>query len=182
MNKHRFDELLLLFLLPLAMAASGLALIIWPDTALTIIITVLSLLLRWGGGLIFIGSIFFGGSDRPRLMGWSALAVGIGLFFKAFPLLLAKIIGRCLGVFLIILGIFNIRKALQRKALWESWVLLMIGAVLALAAGLFLLLTPLALNRILMRICGAALLAIDLLYILFVWMEAYGQDDDFSDF
>ena len=143
MKKANLTELANQFASPAIMILLGLILLLVPDSA-SVIIAYLS------GGILTLAGIVFGiGAllDRRLAKGFWALAcLSIGGTLISKPLLLARNLGRFLGVFLALEG----GSCLCRRNRT-------LGTVILLAA-VALVLSPLTLSRLVFSLCGLVVL------------------------
>lgn len=161
MKKEELKKYILRYAGPAVMVLVGALLIISPDTASALIAKVLG----WcciGVG-VCCGFAAMSAVNRSRLVGIAVLCLGVGVFMTAFPLAIASILGRIVGIFLVLLGAGHIRSNLRKKEM--SLVYrngLILGVVQALT-GVVLFLAPMTLSRILLNICGWVLAVVGIL-------------------
>lgn len=171
MDKERMKKLLRLYAWPAVLTLLGLVLMFSPDTASALIAKVIGWVLIGAGVCVAIGAVLGMAGDRVRMIVIAVLCLGIGIFVTSFPLLLAEMLGRVFGIFLIIRGIADIRGALRKKAADIPWQYSMGIAALTLAAGIILALLPLTLSRIILNICGIVLVIIGIVNIAGTYQE-----------
>lgn len=156
MKNTKWTDLISTFLVPGLLAALGVALLIDPNWATAMV----SRLLGWA--LIACGVI----SAIVTITGWPAnrvprvvvtvLLLGVGIFLSREPLALAVNFGKLIGIFLVIQGGAGLLDSRGAKAM----------SGITLAVGVFLLLFPLSLTKLVFRLCGAALLILSVSNIL----------------
>ena len=138
------------------MLLSGLIFLLFPNSAVALITTLLAWL------LIAIGVVTLIRALRTRaqgLKGWllplSALVLGV--YILSDPLVLSEYLGRFFGLFLVITGVSRMRSPSEREKF--------LGGLTA-AAGLALFLIPLALVGTLVTVLGFVLMVVGLINIL----------------
>lgn len=129
----------------------GLVLLANPDFGSTVISTMLGWLLVIVGGLACVYGILHAGVIWTIL---SAMAAVIGIVILWNPLLLARILGILLGLYLAFLGFGALRTALKLKNTAHYYSASLVLAVLLLVFGLVLLFLPLTTSRLLMTLAG----------------------------
>ncbi len=140
------------YAVPVLTAAAGLILLVSPDTASAVAARILAWLLILAG-VGFAAAAILGGEALRRGV-WAAVCLMAGLWLMGNPLALARIIGRVLGIFLILQG---------AKGLWLQWENLremgelIFSAAIALV-GLVLLFLPMSVSRIFFSVCGVVLI------------------------
>ena len=145
MKKMQFSEVVNRFGMSVTMILLGLILLIVPDSASVIIAYLLAGILTLSGIVFAIGAFL----DQSFSKGFWALAcLSIGGTLIGNPLLLARNLGRFLGVFLAIEGGSCLRRGSR-----------VFGTVI-LVAAVALVLSPMALSRLVFSLCGLAVLFI----------------------
>ena len=171
MKKERIKQLLQLYAWPAALIILGLVLVFSPDTASALIAKILG----WGiivvGACTLIAAIAGAPYERMRKIAFAVLCLGVGIFIVAFPLVLAEALGRFFGLFLIIQGVGNIQKALQKKKADLPYQFSLGIAILTLLAGIVLALLPLTLSRVILNICGIVIVVIGIANIIGRYQE-----------
>lgn len=158
MNKEQIRQYILRYAGPVAMVLVGLPLIISPDTASVLISRIIGWVSIGVGICCGIGA--YAAFNKTRLVGIAVLCLGLGIFVTAFPLAIAKILSRILGLALVSLGAGRIHRYLLEKEAGTSDRGALIIAVCTAAAGAVLFLLPMTLSRILLVICGVVLVII----------------------
>lgn len=127
----------------------GLILFFSPDSGAIL----LTKLLGWGlllaGGVALLSLFLTRGRDLPKLL-WAVLCFGIGSYLTANPLLLAKGIGRILGLLLLIRGI--------RDFFLSSYSSGKVISLITALAGLVLVVLPMTTSRLVFSLLGLFLL------------------------
>ena len=145
MRKEKIWQSLNQFGMPATMILLGLILLLVPDSASVIIAYLIGGILTLGGIVFAIGALL----DRSFSKGFWALAcLAIGGTLMGNPLLLARNLGRFLGVLLAIEGGSCLRRGSR-----------MFGTVILIAA-VALVLSPMALSRLVFSLCGLVMLFI----------------------
>ena len=153
MKRSKISALLNRFGMPVTLMLFGLLLLVFPDSAAILIAKVLGWILSAAGMFSLIAALSSSRSRVSKGIG-AAVCLLIGSTLLAQPLLLAKNIGRFLGVLLAIEGGNCMRKDGS----------LMGAALLAAAAGLVF--APITLSRIVFSMCGAVVLVIGIVMFI----------------
>lgn len=158
MKKEQVKKYINLFGIPLLTTVLGLILLFNPDSATALIAKIVGWLLVVTGAVKAISMADKRTMSNPA--GWLLAAVGIilGIVLLRNPLLLAKSIGRFLGILLVIRGGADLRNSVHQKA--------RILAVVTLVVGAVLILMPLTLTHTLLRLCGVVVAAIGIINIV----------------
>lgn len=88
----------------------------------------------------------------------SILALGTGIYLLCEPLALASILGVCLGVYLAVQGAGALNEAWKLRKANVPCLANFVLAVLMLILGAVLVFSPLTTSRLIMGLCGLALL------------------------
>lgn len=158
MNKEKLLYNLRRYAGPGIMVLAGLFLMVSPDTASVL----LARLIGWvciGAG-ICCGIASFNAFQKTRLVSIAVLCLGLGIFVTAFPLAIAKILSRIVGLALVSLGGGRIHRYLLEKEAGSPDRGTLIIAICTAVAGAVLFLLPMTLSRILLVICGVVLVII----------------------
>lgn len=166
MNKKRIQELLNQFVIPALLTVLGLILILNPDTAAALVVKILGWFFIVVGACAIIAAVLADPYERPKIIVLAVLSLGLGIFLVAFPMTLAKILGRFFGIFLVTRGGSNISVALHRKNEGFPYQYSLGIAIATLAAGILLIVLPLTLSRFVLNICGVVLVIIGICNIL----------------
>ena len=154
MNKKQIKNLLELLLVPVLLMVLGLVLLVNPDSASVLIAKII------GWGLVIVGAgkalsnLPAGGSARVGSWLWAAGFLIFGIYILKNPLILAKSVGRILGILLIIDGVHDLYAAHKQTRK------LPISDILTAAIGAVLLFLPMTTSRLFFSICGLVLLCI----------------------
>lgn len=145
MKNIKFSEAVNQFGMPVTMILLGLILLLVPDSASVIIAYLIGGILTLGGIVFAIGALL----DRSISKGfWALVCLGLGSVLSGNPLLLARNLGRFLGILLAVEGGGCLRKGNR------------IFGVVILAAAIALVLSPMALSRLVFSLCGLVVLFI----------------------
>ena len=145
MNKSKFLQLVNQFGMPLTMILMGLLLLLVPDSASIIIAYLVGGILTAAGIVFAIGALL----DRQLSKAlWALACFSLGGTLTGNPLLLARNLGRFLGILLAVEGGSCLRRGSQ-----------VFGIVLLIAA-VALVLSPMALSRLVFSLCGVVVLFI----------------------
>lgn len=159
MNKNNILSLVKLFAAPVLLILLGLILIVNPDSASALITRVLGwVLILVGAGLAISAAGSPGGRMGKALP--ALLCILAGLYLVSHPLVLAKWLGRVLGIVLAIQGAGDIAdnwKARQGESLLCPSMVL---AIVTTLAGVVLIVLPMTASQLLFMVCGIVLLVI----------------------
>ena len=145
MKKLKFMDAVNRFGMPVTTIVLGLILLIVPDSASVVIAYGIGGILIFGGIVFAIGALL----DQSLSKGFWALAcLSIGGTLMGNPLLLARNLGRFLGIWLAIEGGDCLRKGNR------------IFGVMILVAAVALILSPMTLSRLVFSLCGLVVLFI----------------------
>lgn len=145
MNKRKFLAAVNHYGMSVTMILLGLILLLVPDSASMIIAYLIGGILTLGGIVFAIDALL----DRSVSKGFWALAcLSIGGAVTSSPLLLARYLGRFLGILLAIEGGDCLRRGNR------------IFGMIILIAAVALVLSPMALSRLVFSLCGLVVLAI----------------------
>ena len=145
MKNRKFSEAVNLFGIPVTTILLGLILLLVPDSASVIIAYGIGGVLTLAGIVFAIGALL----DRSFSKGiWALACLSIGGTLVGNPLLLARNVGRFLGIWLAIEGGDCLRKG-NRVFGW-----------MILIAAVALVLSPMTLSRLVFSLCGLVVLFI----------------------
>ena len=145
MKKLKFMDAVNRLGMPVTTIVLGLILLIVPDSASVVIAYGIGGILIFGGIVFAIGALL----DQSLSKGFWALAcLSIGGTLMGNPLLLARNLGRFLGIWLAIEGGDCLRKGNR------------IFGVMILVAAVALILSPMTLSRLVFSLCGLVVLII----------------------
>ena len=145
MKNRKFSETVNRYGMSVTTIALGLILLLVPDSA--------AIIIAYGvGGILLLGGIVLGAGgllDRrlSRIL-WGLVCLSIGGTLLGNPLLLARNLGRFLGIWLAMEGGDCLRKGNR------------VFGVVILMAALVLVLSPMTLSRLLFSACGLVVLLI----------------------
>ena len=170
MKKQKISDLINHFGMPVMLMVFGLLLLVFPDSASVIIAYSMGGILLLGGLITGIGALL----DRRLSKGiWALVCLSIGSTLLGSPLLLARNVGRFLGILLAIEGGSCLRKGSR------------VFGILLLAAAGALVLSPMSLSRLVFSACGLVVLVIGTVMLLKRLREARylprGKDDNIID-
>lgn len=142
--------------MPVIIMLLGAILLVYPDSAAIVIATLLSYILLLGGICYGAYGILGPNSRRTTRLITAAFCLMLGSALLANPLLLARNLGRVLGLILAIEGAENLFKHSVSKTM----------AILTLAGAVVLLLAPMTASRLVFSLCGLILLVIGIAQLL----------------
>lgn len=145
--KQKLWDMLNRFGMPVTMIVLGTVLIVSPDTASALISKIIGWILTAAGIGSGIGALV-SSNKRVSKIFWALICLAIGGVLVAQPLLLAKNIGRFLGILLAIEGGDTLRNS--SKIL--GWIIL--------AAAAALIFAPMSASRLVLSLCGVIVLVI----------------------
>ena len=150
MNKKEFEYLLTAFAMPVILMLLGLVLLLNPDSAAVIIAKILGWILTLAG--IFYGLYAVLGETRRRTgrIVTAVFCLILSSVLLANPLILARNIGRVLGILLAAEGVQILHKGSGSKGL----------GILTLVGAVVLVLLPMTASRLVFSLCGLILLCI----------------------
>ena len=148
MRKNKILSLIRRFASPVALALLGLILLLFPDSASVLVAKVLG----WGVFLVGVGFAIAaiaspGGTAGKVLAALACLAVGTWLVKN--PLVLAKGVGRFIGILLLIRGAQDFFQSGQSKGRLLSLIVAVLGVVL--------IVLPMTTSRLVITLCGLVL-------------------------
>ena len=145
MKKETIRQLLDQFGMSLTMILLGLILLLVPDSAAVIIAYLTAGILLLAGIVFGMGALL----DRQISKGiWAMVCLSVGGSLLGNPLLLARDLGRFLGILLAIEGGSCLRKGSRT-----------FGTVILVAAAV-LVLSPMSLSRLVFSLCGLVVLVL----------------------
>ena len=141
--------------------AAGIFLIVKPDISLTLLCTVAGALMIFFGACKIFGYFSY---DAYQLAFQFDLALGIftallGLLMVIRPAYILSFTAVLLGLFVLVDGVFKLQTASDaRRFGLAHWWLILIGAIICILLGAFLIFDPLDGTGALMVVAGVALL------------------------
>jgi len=150
MKKKDFEYLLNTFAMPVLLMLLGLVLLVNPDSASIVIARILGWILSISG--IFYGIYAVIGEERRRTgrVITAVICLLLSSVLHANPLVLARNIGRVLGILLAMEAGQILHKHTGSKML----------GILTLAGAVILLLAPMTASRLVFSLCGLILICI----------------------
>lgn len=171
MRKNKILSLIRRFASPVALALLGLILLLFPDSASVLVAKVLG----WGVFLVGMGFAVAaiaspGGTAGKVLAALACLALGTWLVKN--PLVLAKGVGRFIGVLLLIRGGQDFFQSSQSKGRLLSLIVAVLGVVL--------IVLPMTTSRLVFSACGLVVLLLGIAMFLdrLRTRNLPGSDDD----
>lgn len=156
MNLQKIRNYWDLFGSPVFMILIGTVLLIRPDSATALVFRIVGWILIGGGAFTAIQAANHPQSSRPANWIGAALCIIAGIWLLSNPLILSTLLGRFVGIFLVIQGAHDLR----------SHTGLRISALLTTIAGVVLFLLPRTLTNTVLGLCGIALIIIGVLNLI----------------
>ena len=156
MNLQKIRNYWNLFGSPVFMILIGAILLISPDSATALVFRITGWILIGGGAFTAIQAANHPQSSRPAHWLGAALCIIGGIWLLKNPLILSTLLGRFVGIFLVIQGSHDLR----------SHTGLRISALLTTIAGAVLFLLPRTLTNTVLSLCGIALIVIGVLNLV----------------
>lgn len=137
----------------------GLVLLLFPGIALRTACIILGVVVLIYGIMRIIDYTKSSGSNSGvDLLIGIALAV-VGMFLIISPTFFLNIIPIILGIYIVLEGIFDIKRAVDlKKAGYERWWLALVVAIVVTVLGAILIFNPWGTNQMVVRILGIALI------------------------
>ncbi len=157
MKKYTIPQLISLLGMPALTIVLGLVLLVSPDTASALIGEILG----WSSVLGALAFAFGArsGKNRRAVVGGILLGV-LGVWMLMNPLFLASIVGRVLGIYLLLRGLGNLRANRKNQGGTLRFTPgLVLAAAIALI-GLVLILVPLATSRLVFSVIGIVMICV----------------------
>ena len=156
MNINKLNNLCSTFGFPATIILFGLILLISPDSATALVFQLIGwiLVIAGAGKAIFMAKK----SAISNAGGWIAAAVCVaaGIFLLKKPLVLSNLLGRFLGILLLVEGAQDLRRHGENRLM----------AIITAGAGIVLFLLPRTLANVLLTLCGAVLIIVGVLNLL----------------
>ena len=158
MKDSNLKTMVKLLMAPVLVMALGLVLLINPDSASVLVSRVVGFVLTLAGIGCVIGAIFSSQGRIGKILS-AVIFLGASGWLNANPLMLASILGRFVGIFLMINGLQDLRRAWQRQ---QGFV---VPAVVAAVGFALTVLMPLSVSRLVFTLCGIVILVIGIVMI-----------------
>ena len=162
MKKYDISTLVKLLAAPAAITALGVFLLVNPDGASSLVGKVLAWALVLLGGC-FAAGVLFGDPVRrmPRVLR-ALLCLAVGLWFLRDPLVVARNLGRILGILLLGLSLRDLKLHVKvnGRLVLRSGALV---SILCAVTGLVLFLLPMTTSRLFFTVCGIVLVCVGIL-------------------
>ena len=154
MKNRNWLEFVKPLLMPAIWMGFGIILIVKPDSAAAVVGKLFAWLLVLGGTGMGLAALHGDFSGRLRRLIPAAVALMLGIWLMTNPLVIARSLGRLLGILLTLEAGGRIVGALRKKQC------IPVMSVITLGAGVVLILVPMTTSRIVIVICGIAVLCI----------------------
>lgn len=159
MDKNKIKTLWTLFGIPACLILFGLILLLSPDSAVALVTKLIAWILIIAG-ILTVAKNLMNGSAATTMVDWlwAVLFLLVGGYMLANPLTISNLLGRILGILLVIQGANDLRKSRYGAAKT-------LGAI-TLVGGIVLILLPRTLTNTLLGFCGLVLIAIGVINLL----------------
>ena len=160
MRKFSPTQLMNMLAVPVLTVILGLILLLSPDTASALVGKVLAWATVLAALALGAGSVF-GGADLRSGRTVAAVACGaVGIWMLMNPLFLAKIIGRILGLYLLLRGLQDGRAHFRLRGGRPVFTHGLVLAAVTSVIGLVLILVPLATSQVLFSVIGIVMICV----------------------
>ena len=133
--------------LSVAMIVLGAILIIWPEAALKIAVTILGIVLLALGVYSAIAWYRDRNTDRDSYMNLAKAIIYIvaGIFVLSAALFVLSIVTVVVGVVILLNGVFNLSKAMElRRMNYGHWVVSLVLAIITILLGIAVIFNPIS--------------------------------------
>lgn len=182
------------FGISLVMLIFGAALLLWPEGALSVVVTGLSIVVTCFGIVLLVSYLFrkaLRPVSQPKLIAGILLVLG-GIFLVPRLGIVLSIVPFILGILIVVSGISKLLHAFEYKKMgYSSWWITLVIALLAIVVGIVVGLNPFKTIRLALRVIGIALIldnfanVFDTLYLRYrLKKDGYvvvDSDDDIID-
>lgn len=151
MKKNKLLSIVYQFASPVALIVLGAVLLLFPDSASVLVAKVLGWAMVIAGVVFAVSAIVSPGGTAGKVI-CAVVCLAVGGWLVKNPLVLAKGVGRFVGILLAIRGIQDLFQSVSAQ-----------GKLLALvtaAMGVILVLLPMTTSRVVFSICGLMVLLI----------------------
>lgn len=160
MKKYSPVQLLRMLAVPVATVLLGLILLFSPDTASALVGKILAWCCILAALALGAGAVLGVSAQRSHRVTWAVICFAAGVWMLLNPLVVAKFLGRVLGIALMIRGgqsaVENIRYQ-GGKLVFSRGLLI---AAVTVAIGMVLVVLPLASSRMLFSVLGIILICV----------------------
>ena len=156
MKKNKILARIYQFASPVALIVLGAVLLLFPDSASVLVAKVLGWAMVIAGVVFAVSAIAAPGGTAGKVLG-AVVCLAVGGWLVKNPLVLAKGVGRFVGILLAIRGVQDLFQSVtgQGKLL----------AVVTAAMGAILILLPMTTSRVVFSICGLVVLLIGIVML-----------------
>lgn len=159
MRKYTIPQLVNLLGMPVLTVVLGLILLFSPDTASALVGKILAWLCILAGVALGAGALSRHSAGQRTQILLAVVCLLVGLWMLMNPLVLAKFLGRILGVFILIRGIRSIPQGYAKPEKFLRAPGVGIACVTTLL-GLVLILIPMTTSRLLFTIVGIVMIGV----------------------
>lgn len=160
MKKFSPAQLMNMLAMPVLTVILGLILLLSPDSAAALVGKVLAWVTILAAVALGAGSIFGSASARSRNTVAAVVCGAVGVWMLMNPLLLAGIIGRVLGLYLLLRGLQDGRAHFRLSSGKPVFTPGLALAAVTAVIGLVLILVPLATSRVLFSVIGIVMICV----------------------
>lgn len=160
MKKYTPAQLMNMLAMPALTVVLGLILLLSPDTASALVGKVLAWVTILAAIALGAGSILGGAGPRTGRTVAAVVCGVAGVWMLLNPLFLAGIIGRVLGLYLLLRGLQDGRANFQLRSGKPVFTPGLVLAAVTAVIGLVLILVPLATSRVLFSVIGIVMICV----------------------
>ena len=151
MKKNKILSLVYPFASPVALIILGAVLLLFPDSASVLVAQVLGWAMVIAGVVFAVSAVASPGGTAGKVI-CAVVCLAVGGWLVKNPLILAKGVGRFVGILLAIRGIQDLFQSVSAQGKLLS--------VVTAAIGVILILLPMTTSRVVFSLCGLVVLLI----------------------
>lgn len=160
MKKYSPAQLVNMLAMPVLTVILGLILLLSPDSAAALVGQVLAWVTILAAVALGAGSIFGSVTGRSKRTVAAVICGVAGVWMLMNPLFLASIIGRVLGLYLLLRGLQDGRTHFRLSVKMPVFTPGLVLAAVTAVIGLVLILVPLATSRVLFSVIGIVMICV----------------------
>lgn len=151
MKKNKILSLVYQFASPVALIVLGAVLLLFPDSASVLVAQVLGWAMVIAGIVFAVSAVASPGGTAGKVI-CAVVCLAVGSWLVKNPLVLAKGVGRLVGILLAIRGLQDLFQSVSTQGK-------LLSAITA-AIGVILILLPMTTSRVVFSVCGLVVLLI----------------------